>query len=85
MPQFKSLGAEEVSKAKRLFAQIDTDGSGTIDADELRKFLSSLGHKLEGGSKAVVDLIKQADEGAKDCKLQLQEFARLYHGLQLEA
>jgi len=83
LPQFKDLDAAEVSKAKRLFAQIDVDGSGTVDAEELRKFLTGLGHKVEGGTKAVQDLIKQADEGASDCKLAMKEFARLYHGLKL--
>ena len=48
VPQFKDLDAAEVSKAKRLFAQIDVDGSGTVDAEELRKFLTGLGHKVWG-------------------------------------
>lgn len=81
LPQYKELPREDVAKAKRLFAQIDMDASGSIDADELRAFLKSIGHSEK--SKAVQELIKQADEGAKDCKLQIREFCRLYHGLKL--
>lgn len=43
-PQYKDLRPEVISKAKRLFAQIDLDGSGSVDSDELRKFLKALGH-----------------------------------------
>uniref|UniRef100_A0A7S2MYF3 EF-hand domain-containing protein n=1 Tax=Haptolina brevifila TaxID=156173 RepID=A0A7S2MYF3_9EUKA len=83
LPQYKDLPAEVISKSKRLFAQIDADGSGTVDAQELRKFLEGMGHKVEGGNKAIQELMKQADEGATDCKLAIKEFARLYHGLKL--
>lgn len=82
LPQFRELSSEQVTKAKRLFASIDLDGSGTLDAEELRKFLQGMGH--ESGSKAVQKLLKAADEGVKDSKLQLQEFCRVYHGLKLD-
>ena len=59
----------------------DLDGSGSIDAEEIRKFLVSMGHKSTG--KAVDQLIKAVDEGTKDSKLALKEFARMYHGLNL--
>ena len=67
------------------FAQIDLNQDGAISADELAKFLKILGHKVEGGPKAIQDLIKAADEGAPDCKLQVVEFVRLYNGLKLDA
>ena len=85
LPAFKDISAEVASKAKRLFAQIDLNQDGAISADELAKFLKILGHKVEGGPKAIQDLIKAADEGAPDCKLQVMEFVRLYNGLKLDA
>jgi hypothetical protein len=63
----------------RRCACTDLDGSGTIDKEEIRKFLTSMGHKSTG--KAVENLIKAADEGTKDSKLALKEFARVYHGV----
>ena len=51
------------------------------DADEMRKFLKFIGHKAT--DKAVQKLIALADEGNQDSKLQLKEFCRLYHGVQL--
>lgn len=84
LPAFKDISAEVASKAKRLFAQIDLNQDGAISADELAKFLKILGHKVEGGPKAIQDLIKAADEGAPDCKLQVMEFVRLYNGLKLD-
>ena len=83
LPAYKDIPPDEVSKAKRLFAQIDLNQDGSIDQDELKKFLSTLGHKVQGGPKAVQDLIKAADEGAADCRLQIKEFARVYNGLKL--
>ena len=81
LPQFKSLTPEQVTKARRIFASIDLDGSGTIDADEMRKFLTSMGHKTS--DKAVKKLLQAADEGVSDCKASVMEFCRLYHGLKL--
>jgi hypothetical protein len=80
LPQFKDLSKEEIAKAKRVFEQIDLDGSGTIDADEMRKFLATLGHKPT--DKAVAKLIETVDEGVKGLQT-LKEFARLHHGLML--
>ena len=37
LPAYKDLSEEEVRRAQRLFARIDKDESGTIDAAELRK------------------------------------------------
>lgn len=81
LPQYRDLSAEQVTKAKRVFATIDLDGSGSVDADEIRKFLVSMGHKSTG--KAVDQLIKSVEEGPQNSKLALKEFARLYHGLKL--
>jgi len=81
LPQFSSLTPEQLTKAKRVFATIDTDDSGTIDAEELRKFLTGLGHRTN--DKAVKKLLKAADDGVSDCKASLMEFCRLYHGLKL--
>jgi len=79
LPQHRDLTSEQVTMARRIFASIDLDGSGTIDKEEIRKFLTSMGHKSTG--KAVENLIKAADEGTKDSKLALKEFARVYHGV----
>ena len=82
LPQYQELSSENVAKAKRLFATIDTDGSGTIDADELKKFLGSIGH-TKANSKAVKELMQAAEEGVADGLLQVKEFCRVYHGLKL--
>lgn len=81
LPQYRDLSSTDVSKAKRIFAQIDLDGSGSVSPEELAKFLTSLGHKST--DKAVKKLMAAAEEGSADSKLQIQEFARLYHGLSL--
>ena len=81
LPAFRDLSAEQVAKAKRIFAQVDLDGSGSIDGEEMRKFLVAMGYKES--DKVAKKLIADADEGTKDSKLQLQEFCRLYHGMQL--
>ena len=81
LPQFRELTPEQLTKAKRVFAAIDLDGSGSIDADELKKFLVGLGHKPT--DKGVQKLLSAADEGVKDMKASLKEFARLYHGMKL--
>ena len=81
LPQYQELSKEAVAKAKRLFAQIDLDGSGTIDAEELKRFLESLGHKQN--TKAVKELIASVEEGTADGKLQIKEFCRMYHGMSL--
>ena len=63
----------------RVFAQIDLNKDGKIDGDELRKFLATLGHKPSDAK--VKKLVDAVDEGVKDAKLQMQEFARLHHGI----
>ena len=45
-----------------------------LDAEEVRKLCVSLGHKTR--DKAVKQLLEAADEGTKDAKLQVKEFAR---------
>ena len=59
LPQYKELTPEQQTKAKRLFASIDLDGSGSIDAEELRKFLVGIGHK--SSDKHVKKLLEAAD------------------------
>lgn len=86
LPSYEALSAEQRTKAKRAFANLDANGDGVIDAEELRRFLKSCGHRVGAGApKQVKQLIAAAEEGVSDAKLQVKEFARLYNGLKLDA
>ena len=59
-----------------MFFDMDRDGSGSIDAEELGMMLRSLG---QNPSKEELDeLIASVDEGDKDGQIQLREFLTLY-------
>ena len=86
-PRAPAAAAEPAAACSRLsavelFERFDADGSGTIDADELKKFLGSIGH-TKANSKAVKELMQAAEEGVADGLLQVKEFCRVYHGLKL--
>ena len=68
--------AEEKSPAEIAFAEIDKDGSGSIDAKELKTFCTSMG--LELTEKEIDDLIAEAEEGSKekDGKISFEELKK---------
>jgi len=70
------ISDSELQSAKRLFWELDRDGSGSIEADEISYMLRSLG---QNPTKEGVDaLIKLYDDGEKDGKIQLREFLMMY-------
>ena len=81
LPRFRNLSPDQVTKAKRIFASIDLDGSGSVAGEDMRKFLVAIGYKES--DKAVKKLIEDADKGSKDSKVHLKEFVSLYHGMEL--
>ena len=59
-----------------MFFNLDRDGSGTIDAEELAFMLRSLGQNPT--EEEVHELIASVDDGDKDGKIQFREFLKLY-------
>ena len=62
---------EEMIEAFRIF---DTDGDGSITADELRQIFNNLGEKLT--DEEISDMIKEADTDG-DGEINYQEFVRM--------
>lgn len=70
------MSDKELENARKIFFELDIDGSGSIDADELGAVMRSLGQSPT--EQELAELIKSVDEGDKDGKLQLREFLKLY-------
>lgn len=62
---------EEMLEAFQVF---DTDGNGSITADELRQIFSNLGEKLT--DEEINDMIKEADMDG-DGEINYQEFVKM--------
>lgn len=43
----EGLSEDQIEFARKIFAEMDEDGSGTLEADEIHKMLESLGVKLK--------------------------------------
>ena len=72
----RKISDKELAEARKMFFDMDRDGSGSIDAEELGMMLRSLG---QNPSKEELDeLIASVDEGDKDGQIQLREFLTLY-------
>lgn len=72
----RRLTTPELGAARRLFFEIDKDGSGSIDAEELGQVMRQLGQNPTEAE--LNELIKSVDEGDADGKIQLREFLTLY-------
>lgn len=60
-----------------MFFELDRDGSGSIDAEELGMMLRSLGQNpTDEELKELIDSVDDGDD--KDGQLQLREFLKLY-------
>lgn len=64
------------STPKKMFFQLDTDGSGSLDKDEIGVMMRQLGQNPT--DEELVDLIKSVDDDETDGKIQLREFLTLY-------
>ncbi|KAJ2215407.1 hypothetical protein EV179_002191 [Coemansia sp. RSA 487] len=62
---------EEIKEAFRVF---DIDGNGKIDAEELRRIMTSIGEKLT--QEEVDEMIREADVDGDNC-INYEEFAKM--------
>ena len=60
----------------QMFFELDRDGSGSIDAEELGMMLRSLGQNPT--DEEIKELIASVDDEDGDGQLQLREFLQLY-------
>ena len=72
----RKISDKELEAARKMFFELDRDGSGSIDAEELGMMLRSLGQNPTDEELAA--LIDSVDEGDKDGQIQLREFLKLY-------
>lgn len=77
----RALLEHELAAARKIFYDLDRDGSGSLDADELGSMLRSLGH--DPTHEEIVELIKSVDVGNSDDdqgdgQIQFREFIVLY-------
>jgi len=80
----RRLTDEELAAARKMFFDLDRDGSGSIDKDELGIMMRSLGQNPT--DEELDALIFSVDDGDKDGQIQLREFLKLYtQGLDTKA
>lgn len=72
----RKLTDAELQRARTLFFEIDSDSSGSIDADELGMAMRRLGQNPS--QQELRELIFSVDEGDMDGKLQFREFCKLF-------
>ena len=72
----RKISDQELEMARKMFFELDRDGSGSIDAEELGMMLRSLGQNPT--EEELKDLIDSVDDGDKDGQIQLREFLKLY-------
>ena len=72
----RKISDKELTEARKMFFEMDRDGSGSIDAEELGMMLRSLGQNPS--DQELKELIDSVDEGDKDGQIQLREFLKLY-------
>jgi calmodulin len=65
----------ELGQARRVFFQLDKDGTGAIDLDELRTMLRSMGQ--DPTDAELKELIASVDQD-RDGQIQMREFLQLY-------
>jgi len=72
----RKISDKELEQARKMFFELDRDGSGSIDAQELSVMFTALGQSpTEDELNA---LIASVDDGDKDGQIQLREFLKLY-------
>jgi len=72
----RRLSTPELGAARRMFFELDRDGSGSIDVEELGVMMRSLGQMPT--EQELKDLIDSVDGGDRDGQIQLREFLVLY-------
>jgi len=75
----RKISDKELEMARKMFFELDRDGSGSIDAEELGMMLRSLGQNpTEDELAALIDSVDGGDDNDKDGQIQLREFLKLY-------
>ena len=72
----RELTDEETKRARQMFFEMDQDGSGSVDAEELGRMMVKLGQNPT--EQELQELIASVDEGDMDGKLQMREFFKLF-------
>ena len=68
-----TVSTEELEEFKRVFAIVDTDGSGTISLNELQQLMQNL-RKGRPCTRAEVALVQEAIDADKNESITLDEF-----------
>lgn len=76
------LAASNIQMAVRLFQEVDTDGSGELDKEELGKLMAKMGFKMS--DKRLTELMSQYDVDMGG-KIELHEFLMLLKAQHQEA
>jgi len=72
----RKISDKELEMARKMFFELDRDGSGSIDSEELGVMLRQMGQNPT--EQELKDLINSVDDGDKDGQIQLREFLKLY-------
>jgi len=74
-----ALSNEQIAAAKRIFATIDHNNSGTIEMEELMAWLRSMGKQTTPEQVKAIMATVDGREDNEDNKLDLREFLDLFH------
>merc|ERR1719482_1891797 len=77
MPKPKELTAEQKAEVKEAFELFDTDGSGAIDAKELKIAMQALG--FEPTSDEIAKMMKDIDADG-NATVEFEEFLEMMEG-----
>lgn len=72
----RRLTDDELKRARTIFFDMDDDGSGDLDAEEIGKMMRKLGQ--DPTETEIRELINSVDSGDMDGKLQMREFLLLF-------
>eukprot|EP01103_Thecamoeba_quadrilineata_P008402 TRINITY_DN18147_c0_g1_i1.p1 TRINITY_DN18147_c0_g1~~TRINITY_DN18147_c0_g1_i1.p1 ORF type:complete len:153 (-),score=47.27 TRINITY_DN18147_c0_g1_i1:40-498(-) len=78
----EQLAQEQIDEYSDAFTLFDTNGDGTVTAEELRTVMKSLGQDLS--EKEIANLIKEVDSNG-DGSVELPEFLKLMANLERDA
>ena len=81
-PTSQSFSREEVSELRGVFNEVDTDGSGTINQQELQAMLGSAGQTYS--DQELMDLMNEVDEDESG-DISFDEFLSLMERIKGEA
>ena len=71
----KHVSDDELIRCKKIFFDLDRDGSGSISSDEISFMLRSLG---QTPTEQDINALLMKYDMSKDGKIQLREFINMY-------